>query len=192
MPLSSVATASPPKSLPPPTSAYASSMNSTPPIARSMASLTLPAVWPDVPGDEPAAVGLDEVALRQHTERVEDPRQEARDGRLAGAGIADDDKVATRRHDRQSHARAAASSTRTRLATRRTSRLTSSRPISASSSSKRSSSDAGAISRTDLDAALARQDRRCVASSARSRHDASSRATSRGTRRWRAASAEWV
>ena len=48
----------------------------------------------DVAGDEIGAVALDEMAVRQHADGAVDPRDEARDGGLAGTGIADEHEVA--------------------------------------------------------------------------------------------------
>ena len=55
---------------------------------------------PDVARDETAAVGLDEMPLRQHAERVQDPRQQPRHRGLAGARVPDDDEVPCRRRAR--------------------------------------------------------------------------------------------
>jgi hypothetical protein len=49
---------------------------------------------PDVAGDEAGAVGLDEVAAPERAERAVDLREQARYGRLAGAGVAVEDEVA--------------------------------------------------------------------------------------------------
>ena len=90
--LTRVSIASPPKSSP--ASAYASSMKSAPPSALRDHLGGLDRGLADVAGDELGAVALDEVTLRQHADRPVDARDEARDGGLARAGVADEHEMA--------------------------------------------------------------------------------------------------
>src|SRR6185312_17270159 len=56
---------------------------------------------PDVLADEPGAVDLDEMAALQQPHRAIHLRKQARDRRLAGARVAEEDEVLRRRHLRQ-------------------------------------------------------------------------------------------
>ena len=68
-------------------------MKSVPPSAEVDDLSRLRRGLPEVTGHEPATVGLDQVPLGEHAERAVDARQDARHGRLAGAGVADEDQV---------------------------------------------------------------------------------------------------
>ena len=76
-------------------------MNSMPSSADVTTSCTLRRGLADVARHEPAAIGLDEVALGERAQHRVDAREQAGDGRLAGAGVADEHEMAAALGDRE-------------------------------------------------------------------------------------------
>ena len=73
-------------------------MKRTPSSARRIARSVLIAVWPTYWPTSDGAVDLDEVALLEQAHRAVHLGEQAGDGRLAGARVAEEDEVLARRH----------------------------------------------------------------------------------------------